>query len=160
MPITLTIALVAITALLFAVRTLSGRLPLKRVARNSTWPDVSMLAIGVLGLVLHCVSMFYRGLLAAVPGTGDYIHAVNSMGVASIVLYALPAVLVLIALRRQQMLALIFVVATLVAVGVTMYNGGLLNIHLVTIVAATVAISGTVALLMRRPGDRVASAIG
>lgn len=155
MPITLTIALVLIPVLLFAVRIFSAKLPWMTYARPSTWPDVAMLAVGVLGLVLHCVSMFYRDLLAAVPGMGGYIQAVNAVGAASIVLYVLPALLVLVALRRQHLVAVIIVATTLIAVGVTMYNGGPLSVHLVTIAAATIAISGTVALLMRRPGDRV-----
>ncbi|GAA3640984.1 hypothetical protein GCM10022200_25890 [Microbacterium awajiense] len=154
MPITLTAALVLVPALLFAARFLSKKLPWGKYARRSSRVDVTLLVIGVIGLVLHCVAMFYRSILAVIPGTDGYIAAVNAMGPASVVLYVVPALLVLIGLRRQRPVALVIVAVTLVAVCVTMYNGGPLSIHLVTIAAATVAIAGTAALLVKRPPDR------
>ena len=159
MPITFTAALVLIPALLFAARFLSKKLPWGRYARRSSWVDVTLLVIGAIGLVLHCAAMFYRSILGVIPRTDGYIAAVNAMGPASVVLYVVPALLVLIGLRRQHPVALVIVAVTLVAVGVTMYNSGPLSIHLVTIATATVAIAGTAALLVKRPPDRRTPAV-
>lgn len=154
MPPALAILLIATPVLLLGARAVLPGLPWKRYARTSTWLDIVLLTLGALGLVMHCVAMFYRDLIDAIPGTGGYARAVNEMGWVSITLYVLPAALVLAGLRRQHPLALAIVVITLVAVGVTMYDGGPLTIHLATIAAAALALALTTALLVRLPRRR------
>lgn len=151
MPPVLTIVLIATPVMLFGARALVPGIPLKRYARTSSWFDIGLTILGALGLVLHCVAMFYRGLIGSVPGTGGYIQLVNDLGGASIALYVVPAVLVLAGLRRQHPLALAIVALTLVAVGITMYDHGPLAIHLATILGAAIALAISTALLVRRP---------
>ncbi|MDJ0334397.1 hypothetical protein QMG83_04095 [Salinibacterium sp. G-O1] len=151
MPPALTITLIAIPVLLFGARVALPGIPLKRYARTSPWVDIALIIIGAVGLVLHCVAMFYRGLIEGVAGSDGYLQAVNGMGGPSIALYVVPALLALAGLRRQQPLALVIVAITLVAVGVTMYNGGPLAVHLAAITAAAIALALTTALLVLRP---------
>ncbi len=152
MPPLLTIILIATPVLLFSARVVLPGIPLKQYARTSPWSGIALIILGAIGLVLHCVAMFYRGLIEAIPGTGGYVQAVNGMGGASIALFVIPAVLALVGLRRQQPLALAVVTITLVAVGITMYDGGPLQVHLAAITAAAIALALTTALLVRRPG--------
>lgn len=151
MPLGLTVVLIAMPLLLLGARAALPGIPWKPYARTASWLELVLIAIGALGLVLHCVAMFYRGLLEAVPGAGGYIQAVNGMSVASIVLYVIPAVIVLAGLRRQQPLAVTLVALTLVAVGFTMYDGGPLDVHLGAIIAAALSIAVTTALLVLPP---------
>ena len=151
MPPALTVFLIATPVLLFGARAVLPGIPLRRYARASSRLDIALLIVGAVGLVLHCVAMFYRGLIAGIPGADGYLQAVNGMGTESIVLYVVPAVLVLAGLRRQQPVALIIIAVTLVAVGVTMYNGGALNVHLAAITAAAVALAAGTSLLVLRP---------
>ena len=151
MPLALTILLIATPVLLFSARAVLPGIPWKRYARTSSWLDVALIALGALGLVLHCVAMFYRGLIENIPGTGGYIQSVNGMSGASIALYVVPALFVLTGLRRQQPLALAVVAVTFVAVGVTMYNHGPLTPHLAAITAAAIVLALTTALLVLRP---------
>ena len=81
------------------------------------------------------------------------------MSTTSIVLYIVPAVIVLAGLRRQGPVALTLVAVTLIAVGVTMYDSGPLNVHLVAITVAALSLAITTAPLVLRPkrtGDRAA----
>ncbi|WP_143544652.1 hypothetical protein [Salinibacterium xinjiangense] len=151
--------MIATPLLLFGARAALPGIPWKRYARPSSWVDIGLIALGAAGLVLHCVAMFYPSLIETIPGTGGYIQAVDGMSTASIVLYIVPAVIVLAGLRRQRPLALTLVAVTLIAVGVTMYDGGPLNVHLVAITAAALSLAFTTALLVLRPqrtGDRAA----
>ncbi len=105
--------------------------------------EVALGVLGALGLVAHCVAMFFGetflGLLGRVPGVRAYADAVTGMGPASVVAYGLPAALLLVAVRRRRDPAIAVLVA-LGVVGVTMYDGGPLWLHLA-------AISGLVAVL-------------
>lgn len=155
MPSALTITLIAIPIVLFGARAALPGVPWNRYARTVSWLEAILIALGSVGLVLHCVAMFYRGLIENIPGIDGYIQAVNGMSSASIVLYIVPAVVVLLGLRRQQPLAVALVAVTLVAVGVTMFNGGPLSVHLVAITTAAVTLAATTALLVvpvRRAG--------
>jgi hypothetical protein len=149
MPLGLTIALITVPLVMFTARAIFPQLPLKRYARRSSWPDISLLFLGTIGLTFHCAAMFYRDLVQTVPGTDGYVKWVNQMGWASVALYVLPAAVVLIALRRQHPLAVAIVALTFTAVGVTMYDGGPLITHLTMIALAATALVGTTSILVR-----------
>ncbi len=115
--------------------------------------EAALGVIGSLGLVAHCSAMFYSepflGTLGGVPGVRAYVDAVNAMGSASIVAYAVPAALVLIAARRRPPHAVV-VLAALLAVGVTMYDGGPLPVHLAAITLLVVVLAWLVSPLTSR----------
>ncbi|MBG6181257.1 hypothetical protein [Arthrobacter sp. CAN_A1] len=148
------LALAAVTSLLLVLRLVVPGLPIKKFARRLTPLDLALTTVGVLGLILHCASMFFRSVVTAIPGTGNVIDQINSMGTASMIWYAVPALMVLTGLRRQHWVALILLGAALLAVGVTMYNGTALSTHLDTIFAAGSIIAATVFLLSRPPWSR------
>ncbi|WP_026550654.1 hypothetical protein [Arthrobacter sp. Br18] len=142
---------------LLVLRLVIPGLPLQRVTRRLTPLDLGLTVLGVLGLILHCTSMFFRSVVAAIPGSGSVISQINSMGTASMIWYAVPALLVLVGLRRQHWAALTLLAASLLAVGITMYNGTALSTHLDTIFAASVIIAATVFLLTAPPWHRAAA---
>lgn len=148
------LTLSAVASLLLILRLAVPFLPLKRVTRRLTPLDLALTVVGVLGLILHCASMFFRSAVAAIPGSGSVIDQINSMGTASMIWYAVPALMVLMGLRRQHWIALILLAVSLLAVGITMYNGTAVSTHLVTIFAAGVTIAATVFLLSAPPWSR------
>lgn len=151
MPPVLTIVLIATPVLLFAARAAVPGIPWTRYARTASWPEVVLIVLGSFGLVVHCAAMFYRNVIENIPGFGGYIQSVNGMAGPSIALYVVPALLVLAGLRRQQPLALTVVAITFVAVGITMYDGGPLTVHLVAIAAAALCLALTTAVLVTPP---------
>lgn len=140
MPLELLVLLVAVPVALMMLRFTTPLLP-SRWAEPIGRTDLLLLALGAVGLVFHCTAMFFPEQTALVPLTGGAIDAVNRLGPASVLLYAVPAGLVVVALRRIRWPALAVVAATLVAVGVTMYAGSPLDVHLATIALAVLAIS-------------------
>lgn len=157
MSISFVLTLAGIAIALFVLRLALPGLPVTRFTRRLTALDLSLTGVGVLGLILHCVSMFFRPLVAALPGTDGVINQINSMGTASMVWYAVPALLVLAGLRRQHWGALLLLALSLLAVGITMYNGTTLSTHLATIFTAGVMIALTVFLLSTPPWRRAAA---
>ncbi|MCH8561390.1 MULTISPECIES: hypothetical protein [unclassified Nesterenkonia] len=151
------VMLIAVVLALLVFRWVAPGLPLERVTRRLTVLDLLLIVLGVLGLILHCAAMFFRSWVAAVPGTGGVINQINSMGVASMVWYAVPALLVMIGLRRQHWIGLVLLAASLLAVGVTMYDGSTLSIHLATIFIAGVMIAAVLLLLSTPPWARPTS---
>lgn len=107
---------------------------------------VILVTVGALGLTLHCTAMFDRPLVRALPGGREYAAIVNDLGTASVALYAVPAILVLTGLRRIGAIPLLVLAASLLAVGVTMYDRGPLAAHLAAITVAVVLLSAAVAL--------------
>ncbi|WP_218221863.1 hypothetical protein [Nesterenkonia sp. Act20] len=148
------VALAAVVLALLVLRLVIPGLPPRRVARRLSWLDLFLTVIGVLGLVLHCASMFFRPLVAAIPGTDGLISQINSLGTASVIWYVIPAVFVMVGLRRQHWIALVSLAAALLAVGITMYNGTALSTHLDTIFVAGLMIAATVFLLSMPPWAR------
>ncbi|MEO5609723.1 MAG: hypothetical protein ABIQ61_14755 [Ornithinibacter sp.] len=140
-------------ALALAARLVLTGLPRRSAVALGTGPAV-LLGVGVLGLVGHCAAMFYRNLTLAIPGTGGYVDAVNGMGLTSKVLYAVPALLVLIALRRLPVPALAVLTLAFAVVGVTMYDGSALTTHLGAILFSVLALAGCLAgwVLLPRQG--------
>lgn len=144
-----TLALVFLLMLLS--RLLVPGLPLRRTATRLTALDFTLATVGLIGLVLHCASMFYRSLVASVPGTADVISQINSMGTASMIWYIVPSLLLMAGLRRQNVVALFVLAVALIAVGVTMYNGTPVPTHVNTIFAAATAIGAITFLLVIPP---------
>ncbi len=145
------LSLAGVAALLFLVRLLVPAVPPRPLARRITTAQAALTAVGLLGLLLHCTAMFFEPVVAAIPGTGPAISQINGMGAASMLWYAVPAVLLLVGLRRQLPLALAVLAVALLAVGITMYNGAALSTHVVTIYAAAVVIAGIMFLLVLPP---------
>lgn len=151
MTLALTLVLFAIPIVLAIVRWLSPLLPAVRFGAGLGWGEVAALTAGAVGLVFHCSAMFHRDWFAPFGFLDSLVATVNAMGGASAALYIVAALLVLIALRRQFVWAVAGLSLTLIAVGVTMYDGSPVRLHLVTITTATVAISLVVTTLARFP---------
>ncbi len=145
----ITLAVVAVLVLL--ARFVVPQLPVKSRAARLSSVDAALLGVGVLGLVFHCTAMFSRRIYDGAAVLRPLVGAVNSMGVASVVLFVVPALLILIGLRRQQRGALAALSLTLIAVGVTMYVRGPLPLHLAAIFAATIALAALVSLFVLPP---------
>jgi hypothetical protein len=134
------LVLVALPAVLFALRLTTAALP-SRHAHPIGRIDAVLLVLGTLGLVFHCTAMFFPEQTALVPGTDAAAAAVNRFGTASVLLFVVPCVLVLVALRRVRSPVLAVLAVTLAAVGITMYTGSPLDVHLATIAAAVLVLS-------------------
>lgn len=153
MPVGYTIALWAAVILIVGLRFVLPGLPLRRGSVTMKGADIAVLGIGMVGLVLHCTAMFNRPLIDWIPGISPVIAQINDLGTASVIWYVIPAILVLAALRRQHWAVLLVVVAALAAVGITMYNGASLAVHLGAIFAAVVVLAAvTSALIVVRRG--------
>lgn len=152
MPTTFLVGLLAVPVLALVLR-LTTALPVRR-ARQVSVLDVVLLVLGAVGLAFHCVAMFFPDQTALVPGTDAAAAAVNAFGTASILLYAVPSLLVLVALRRVWPLALVVLAGSLAAVGITMYAGSPADLHLATIALAVVVLSGVAATLVRTGSAR------
>lgn len=139
-----------IVVVVLGARALVAGLPLRWASRLGA-VDAGLLAVGIVGLAFHCGAMFFRSRVTAVPATSRAVDMINALGRGSIVWYAASAALVVVGLRRQHPLALASAGLTLVAVGVTMYDGGPLDPHLASIFAAVVVLAGIAAALVRPP---------
>ncbi|MDI3212535.1 hypothetical protein [Arthrobacter sp. AL12] len=151
MPSEFVVILAVVALLLLLSRLLVPALPLKGLSARLTTLDFSLAAAGLLGLILHCTSMFYRPLVASIPGSTAVISQINSMGTASVIWYVVPSLLLLFGLRRQNFVVLTVLAAALAAVGVTMYNGAALSTHLNTAFAAGLVIAAIMFLLVVPP---------
>nr|WP_294694534.1 hypothetical protein [uncultured Friedmanniella sp.] len=138
-----TLSLLGVLGVLLALRLVLPGLPLPALARRLRAVDAILVAVGIVGLAVHCAAMFATPVVLAVPGAGPVVAVINALGWGSVVLFLVPAGLLVAGLRRQLAWAWIGLAALLTAVGITMYNGGPLSTHLVTI-AATVAWLGLI----------------
>lgn len=142
----------AVVVVLFLLMRLSvPGLPPQRLTVRLTRGELSLTAAGLGGLILHCTSMFFEPLVSVIPGSTVVINQINAMGPASVVWYAVPALLLLAGLRRQKTAVVALLTAALLSVGVTMYNGEALWIHLTAISAAVIVTSAILALLTLPP---------
>lgn len=142
----------AVSALLILLaRFVVPQLPVKSRALRLSARDAVLVGVGILGLLFHCTAMFSRGIYEGAPAVEPLVDLVNSMGVVSVVLFVVPAVLILFGLRRQQRGALVVLGLAFIAVGVTMYVGGPLQLHLAAIFAATVILAAVVSLFVLAP---------
>jgi hypothetical protein len=145
----ITLAICALLILL--ARFVIPQLPVRSRAVRLSVVDVALVGVGVLGLLFHCTAMFSQRLYEGAPAVKPLVDLVNSMGVVSVVLFVVPAALILIGLRQQQRGALAVLSLTLVAVGMTMYVGGPLQLHLAAIFAATIVLAAVVSLFVLAP---------
>jgi len=152
------VTLVGVCVLLLLARLVVPQLPLAGHSVRLSWVDAVLLLCGVVGLAFHCAAMFYRPLFGGIGPLGPLVDMVNEMNVASIILFVVPALLVLIGLRRHYRVSLAVLTLSLLVVGVTMYAGTPLNVHLGTIFVAVVALVGHVALFVIPPWQRAAQA--
>lgn len=148
------IALAAVSVLILLARFALRQLPLAGRAVRIAVGDALLLGVGVLGLAFHCTAMFYRQLFDVIVVLQPLVALVNAMGVASIVLFVVPALLLLLGLRHQHWAALVALTLTLIFVGITMYLVGPLQVHLAAIFVSVVALVGVVALLVLPPWRR------
>ncbi|MDQ6776111.1 MAG: hypothetical protein M3071_07820 [Actinomycetota bacterium] len=145
------VSLAVVVAVLLSARFLLAALPLRRVAVPVTITDVALAGVGILGLAFHCGAMFSRSLVEWLPGTGSVIREIGALGTGSVILYVVPALLVLLGLRRQHPVAPVVMALALAAVGVTMYDGGSLQAHLTAIFVAVVALAAVATMLTLPP---------
>ncbi len=148
---TFLLGLVAVGVVALGLRLALPSLPLARFARRLSGLDALLVVLGLLGLVFHCGAMFFLSTFRQLPASDAAIHAVRGMGTASQLLYVVPAVLVLLGLRGAHWLPFGLVGLALVAVGVTMYDGGALDTHLSAIFASVVVLAVTLAFTTSPP---------
>lgn len=154
------VSLVVVVAVVAGARVWSAGLPVRRFAKRATVMDTVLLGVGVAILVFHCGVMFFPRLVDPLPGVDAAARGIRALGTASIVWYVVPAVLVLLGLRRQQLIGQAAVAVALAAVGITMYNGGSLQWHLAAIFMSVLILLGVTAALLlppwqRAPGQRM-----
>ena len=145
------VALAVTVVAILTARFLVTALPLRRVAVRLTVTDTVLAALGVAGLVFHCGAMFFRSAAEALPGADALVREIDALGTVSVVLYVVPAALVVLGLRRQTPVAVAAVVLALTAVGVTMYNGGPLDTHLTAIFVSIVTLAVIASALVLPP---------
>jgi hypothetical protein len=152
------ITLAVTAALILLARFVLPQLPLTRVAVRISGGDLALIGVGTVGLAFHCTAMFYRQVFDAFPAAAPLVDAVNATSAASIALYVAPALVLLIGFRHQHRVALTVMTLALSAVGLTMYLGSPLRVHLVTIFFAVVVLAALLSLLVigpwRRKGTR------
>ena len=156
MTATFAVTLAGVFVLILLARPLLPQLPLAGRSVRLSWVDAVLFLCGVVGLAFHCSAMFYRSLFDGIGPLGPLVDMVNEMNVASIILFVGPALLVVIGLRRHDRVALAVLALSLLVVGVTMYAGSPLNVHLGAIFVAVVALAGHVALFVIPPWQRAA----
>ena len=142
--------LAAVVVVVLGARVVASGLPLRWAARMSG-AGVGLFGVGIAGLAFHCAAMFFRSRVAAVPGTSAAVDMINALGTGSVVWYVVSAGFVVAGLRRQRPAAVSALGVALVAVGVTMYDGGPLAAHLASIFATVVLLAGVAAVLVLPP---------
>jgi hypothetical protein len=95
--------------------------------------------------------MFFTSLAERLPGTATAIQDIRALGTASVTWYAVPAIAVLLGLRRLHWCALGVAALALLSIGTTMYNGGSLYQHLVAIWVGVVLLAAVLATLVMPP---------
>lgn len=149
-----TVTLVVAVAIPLAARLLLTGLPLMQRATTLTFVEVALWILGVVGLAFHCGAMFFRDTVQHLPGMEVPVADIRALGPASVIWYVVPAVSVVLALRRLHAVWLLTVCLALVGIGVTMYDGGSLEAHLSAIFVGVVLLSALTATLVRLPQRR------
>lgn len=143
-------SLAVVVVVVVGTRFAFDALPLRR-AVPVTVTDAAVAGVGVVGLAFHCGAMFFRSLVEAWPGAATVISEIDALGTVSVIWYVVAAVLVLLGLRRQYPVPLAVAAVALIAVGVTMYDGGSLHAHLTAIFISVVVLAGVAATLVLPP---------
>ncbi len=138
-----------ITAL--GTRWLLPGLPLQGATVTLTLAEVVLVLVGLAILGFHCSAMFFTSLVEWLPGTQGAVHDIRLLGTASLIWYTAPALMVTLGLRRLPWYGIGTVVLALLAIGITMYDGGTLHIHLTAIFIAVLCISAASAALVSPP---------
>jgi len=107
--------------------------------------------VGVAVLVFHCAAMFFPGAASQLPGSDGVGDDIRGLGVRSMIWYAAPAIAVLVSLRRAHRGALLAALVALALVGITMYDGGPLNHHLLAIWMGATTLAAVFATFVRSP---------
>lgn len=139
-------ALLAVAALAVAVRLVTGGPFLRRRAVPLRQGELVLAGLALVVLVFHCASMFFAPWTDALPGGRALGDAVRALGTASSWSYWLPAVVLLLAVRRVWWPGLLLLAVTLVGVGYTMFWPHALPTHLTWLAAAVltvVAVAGS-----------------
>jgi hypothetical protein len=110
--------------------------------------ELVVAGVAGLGLVFHCAAMFFAPWTDALPGGRPLGEAVRELGPASQWAYWLPAVALVVALRRVWWPGVVLLVGTLAGVGVTMYWSAPLTTHLAWLAAAVLTVSFVVVALL------------
>jgi len=152
------LSLAGVVVVVLGARFLSAGLPLRGLARRITLPDAALIVAGAIGLAFHCVAMFFRRVVDPLPGADAVISDIRALGTSSIIWYVVPAVLVLLGLRRVHPAALAVAALAFVAVGVTMYDEGPLDIHLAAIFTSVVILALIPATLVLPPSRHLTGA--
>lgn len=147
------ISLALVAAIALGGRLIVGRPLLPGRAGAIGWPNAGLGVAALLALAFHCGAMFFTDRVSAIPGTEGAVSAITTLGTASKVAYAVPAVLVLVALRSIWRPALVAFALALLAVGVTMYWWHGLDVHLAAIASSVAAITFIVSGLVRFTGS-------
>lgn len=124
-----------------AARWLVPGLPWRRFAAVLSPLNIALAVVGLLGLLLHCVAMFGGAWFAALPGMSGVASQITSAGLASVVWFVVPAVVLVFALRNQTPVVVGGIALTLLAVGLTMFIRVPFALHLVAIFAFVAAVT-------------------
>lgn len=145
-------ALIGTLLLLVVIRIVAPGLPVQRWTRTMRRLDALLVLVGSVGLVVHCLAMFARPFALGIPGVSALVPSIDALGPTSVLLYVAPAVLVLLGLRRLWPPVPAVALIALVAVGVTMYDGGPLRVHLTAISVAVVVLAAAPLLFVSALG--------
>jgi hypothetical protein len=134
------VALTAAALVAMGVR-LVARRPLWRQRSTRIRPrELALGAVVVTALVFHCAAMFFADWIDAVPFADGPASAVRTLGLSSQVTYWVPAVALVVCLRRVWAPALAVLTAVLLGVGYTMFVPHSLNTHLMWLAAAAITL--------------------
>ncbi len=145
--ITLALAVAAV----LAARVLLPGLPMRGRAVTLTLAEVALTLFGLAVLTFHCGAMFFTDVAHWIPGSDGVIEDIRALGTISLIWYVGSALLVMLGLRRLPVLAVAVVSVAVLAIGVTMYNGGPLETHLFAIFLGVVLLTAVMATLVRPP---------
>lgn len=145
--------LLSVAVLAAAGRLVVGGPFLQRRAVPLHRPEVLLAAAALLALVFHCASMFFAPWTDALPGGRALGDAVRALGTASQVAYWLPAVVLLLAVRRVWWPGLLVLAVTLAGVGYTMFWPHSLPTHLAWLAAAVLAVVAVASSLIGGRGS-------
>lgn len=139
---------------------LVARRPLWRRRSRAVPPrELAVAGVMVAALVFHCAAMFFADWVNALPLADEPARSVRALGLASQVAYWVPAVGLVVALRRVWSPVLVLLAATLVGVGYTMFVPHALATHLAWIAAAAITL-GMISAALVAPLRRQSPAAG